>query len=576
MANTTRTKVETGVTGVGFKYMFDKSIEGDGWKDLVPTKANDLAGKIIFTANGIVLDGYLVAEPNGALESSFQQAMKDLDAATIFKGAVVKAYIKGTTTTTPSTIYSDSACTTAITGNSGKLYYIENTNSLLYYVAGLSKYCAVSDVYAELNTALTTHKNDKANPHGVTKTQVGLGNVDNTADKDKSVKSATSATNDSAGNKITDTYTTKDTFSAFFTEYESFIQNPTSKNVATLDSSGKVPSSQLPSYVDDVLEYTSKSKFPSTGETGKIYVDTTTNLTYRWSGTSYVEISASLALGETSSTAYAGDKGKAIRTDLDSHIANKNNPHGVTASQVGLGNVDNTADSDKVVKGAAQDGSGNNIVSTYLRKDAVESSSLSGKSTTEVPSVSLVYNETAKIWTGTQAEYDALTSYDPRTAYLITDPDIVYSDLNFGRYIAASSSTVASSAENYEIFKLLYDDGYKSKKEVYMKCYYGSSDAGKDGYHLIQYQGAATYNNETYQVFSCLYGEVGWIRVGFKMSGTTAAEVHVFSDGNIVTTSELVTTVSSDSDNRHAATAAAVYNAVNSAKTDIMKYLTWE
>ena len=81
--------------------------------------------------------------------------------------------------------------------------------------------------------------------------------------------------------------------------------------VAELDSSGKVPSSQLPSYVDDVLEYSAKSSFPATGETGKIYVDTSTNLTYRWSGSAYTEISPSLALGETSSTAYRGDRGKA-------------------------------------------------------------------------------------------------------------------------------------------------------------------------------------------------------------------------------------------------------------------------
>lgn len=81
--------------------------------------------------------------------------------------------------------------------------------------------------------------------------------------------------------------------------------------VAELDSTGKVPSSQLPSYVDDVLEYNSQSAFPSTGETGKIYIAKDTNKSYRWSGTAYVEISESLALGETSSTAYAGNKGKA-------------------------------------------------------------------------------------------------------------------------------------------------------------------------------------------------------------------------------------------------------------------------
>ena len=80
--------------------------------------------------------------------------------------------------------------------------------------------------------------------------------------------------------------------------------------VAELDANGKVPSSQLPSFVDDVQEFSSRSSFPATGETGKIYVDTSTNLTYRWSGSTYAEISPSIALGETSSTAYRGDRGK--------------------------------------------------------------------------------------------------------------------------------------------------------------------------------------------------------------------------------------------------------------------------
>lgn len=81
--------------------------------------------------------------------------------------------------------------------------------------------------------------------------------------------------------------------------------------VAELDSNGRVPSSQLPSYVDDVLEYADLAHFPETGETGKIYIADDTNKTYRWSGFNYTEISESLALGETSSTAYAGNKGKA-------------------------------------------------------------------------------------------------------------------------------------------------------------------------------------------------------------------------------------------------------------------------
>lgn len=117
------------------------------------------------------------------------------------------------------------------------------------------------------------------NPHGVTKSQVGLGNVTNDAQVKRSEMGK-------AG------------------------------GVATLDSGGKVPASQLPSFVDDVLEYAGKSAFPATGEAGKIYVALDTNLTWRWSGTAYVEISKSLALGETASTAYAGDKGKALAEGL--------------------------------------------------------------------------------------------------------------------------------------------------------------------------------------------------------------------------------------------------------------------
>ena len=167
-------------------------------------------------------------------------------------------------------------------------------------------------------------------------------------------------------------------------EYINATLKGKANGLASLDSSGKVPSSQLPSYVDDVIEgYISSDIFydrtktaPHSGstiyicsniviptengggtatnyqwnsssnafvsttssgqvagyayfeniavgapdeiylaadtETSKIYVDLATNKTYRWSGTTYVEISESIALGETSSTAYAGDKGKEV------------------------------------------------------------------------------------------------------------------------------------------------------------------------------------------------------------------------------------------------------------------------
>ena len=72
--------------------------------------------------------------------------------------------------------------------------------------------------------------------------------------------------------------------------------------VATLDAAGKVPSSQLPSYVDDVIEYANKASFPSTGETGKIYVDKATNEVYRWSGSQYIAIADSQVQANWSTT----------------------------------------------------------------------------------------------------------------------------------------------------------------------------------------------------------------------------------------------------------------------------------
>ena len=151
--------------------------------------------------------------------------------------------------------------------------------------------------------------------------------------------SATKATQDGNGNNIVNTYATKSAASQSAAGLMSAADKTkldgiaTGANKTTVDSSlsststnpvqnkvintalaskadlvdGKVPSSQLPSYVDDVLEYSAKSSFPTTGESGKIYVDIATNKTYRWSGSAYVEISASLAIGTTASTAAAGN-----------------------------------------------------------------------------------------------------------------------------------------------------------------------------------------------------------------------------------------------------------------------------
>lgn len=194
-----------------------------------------------------------------------------------------------------------------------------------------------------LTTFWTKIKNYISNTLGLTKTNYG--------------GTAAKATADANGKNIANTYATKTALSSEESARESadallipLSQKGVAGGVATLDDGGKVPAAQLPSYVDDILEYDSLSDFPEEGESGKIYVATSTNSQYRWSGTQYIEISKSLALGETSSTAYPGDKGKAAYD----HISNKSNPHGVTKAQVGLGNVDNTSDANKPVSTAQQ------------------------------------------------------------------------------------------------------------------------------------------------------------------------------------------------------------------------------
>lgn len=152
------------------------------------------------------------------------------------------------------------------------------------------------------------------------------------------------------------------------------------EGVAELDENGLVLASQLPSYVDDVEEHDSLSDFPVTGESGKIYVATDTSLTYRWAGSGYVEISPSIALGETSSTAYRGDRGAVAYA----HVSDTSNPHHVTKAQLGLDRVDNTSDSEKTVDKAVKDGAGNVIASTYETKLDADDKLTSAKSYTDV------------------------------------------------------------------------------------------------------------------------------------------------------------------------------------------------
>ena len=168
------------------------------------------------------------------------------------------------------------------------------------------------------------------NPHGVDASDVGLSNVDNTSDADKPVSTATQAA---------------------LALRQALSEKGEADGYAGLDSEGKVPSSQLPASVDTIVEVADFASLPDPGVPGVIYVTLDDGKTWRWGGTEYVEISASLVLGSTSSTAHRGDHGAAAYAHVGVATGN---PHNVTATNVGLGSVDNTADADKPVSTATQ------------------------------------------------------------------------------------------------------------------------------------------------------------------------------------------------------------------------------
>lgn len=157
------------------------------------------------------------------------------------------------------------------------------------------------------------------------KGDVGLGDVDNTSDANKPVSTAQASAD--AAIQAFAIQRANHTGS----QAQSTITNLVTDLAAKADLvGGLVPSGQLPSFVDDVLEFANFAALPGTGVTEKIYVTLDDNKTYRWSGSAYVEISASLALGETSGSAYRGDRGK---TAYD-HSQLTGNPHGTVPGDI--------------------------------------------------------------------------------------------------------------------------------------------------------------------------------------------------------------------------------------------------
>lgn len=558
---------------VGFVDLKTKTIEQITKSVL---ESDDYKGKIVLTKNGIVHNGYLVSEPNET-PYGFVQGFRNTTTNT-------EVIAKGD-------LYTDNTYATAITGDATKLYYVEYQSAyrLYFYVqdyvtnatAGTTgAFVTVNQVYKQLSGDISAIE---------TKTEGYSESINDLKSKVSALESNYSTLNTTVteqGTKIT---------SVQNQVTELYVNMGAANGIATLDNSGKVPASQLPSYVDDTIEgyylaygdgYQFFSKNDSstqnliTAESGKIYVALNTNLTYRWSGSQYVEISPSIALGETSSTAYPGNKGKATTDSLNAHRADTSNPHNVTKSQVGLSNVDNTADKDKIVSQATKDGAGNDIASTYIKKSSITTSLSSSSTDAQVPSAKAVYDGTVNIVTLTQAQYDALKTKDNRTVYLITDSETVYADLDAVNFVATGlTSSNLTESVLYDWYNKVYTNGTALGKTVYIhfNAYPSSSNSDGDTWKKLRYIGARYYDSltdyfgntasgATVYIYSCRRGSEE-IVFGLYLKGTSSAGLVMYEEySKVLYGHDIENSCTSEATDK-VASAAAVKKAYDLAKT---------
>jgi hypothetical protein len=185
--------------------------------------------------------------------------------------------------------------------------------------------------------------------------------------------------------------------------------------VAQLDGGGKVPASQLPSYVDDVLEFANLAAFPVTGETGKIYIALDTNNTYRWSGSTYVALS-----GGSGSAVWGAISGSlSAQTDLNTALNGKVDLAG-TQTITGLKTIDNNL----AFSGASRRITGDMSNSTLDSRIAFQTSTSNGATwLSAFPNGSgfasglLFYNKNASATAGYMALFANNSSVTLRTGY---------------------------------------------------------------------------------------------------------------------------------------------------------------
>ncbi len=657
---------------VGFIDLKTKTVD-----EITATKllSDDYKGKIVLTANGIVFDGLLIAEPNGTAFGFVQGYM-----STGYGSEAIPA----------GSLFSDSGCTTAITGDPTKLYYVEYNSSyfLYFYVEDYvtnsttgetGAFVTVSKAYEQLLSdisALEVSVNTKIDALNTTVggaiqeitvgktavsalTQDGNGNSVIPSVEFASDDERITVTGDADNHKVkiganlklvsTDGTVGIDNPESAEPNIE-VKKTPYSLKITKIDGS----TTAFDGSSDQSIDLSSLSKVwksigradtdgdtqlsdglttnpiimggvSTTAEAGNVVIQG--DLEYAWLESSggtgqwtllgdptysgddtWISVSgrkvSHIGPGSTASTStpsISSSNGEvtvkvpAIGKDGAGHVSNiAQTPLSFDKTDLGLGNVDNTADKDKVVSQATKDGSGNVISSTYVKKSSITTSISSSGTDEQVPSAKAVYDGTVNVVTLTQAEYDALTTKAERTVYLITDDETVYADLDLVNFVASNlASTNLTESVLYNWYDTVYTNGTALGKTVYVhfNAYPSSSNTDGDTWKKLRHIGARYYDSltdyfsntvsgATVQIYSCRRG-VEEIVFGLYPKGVSSAGLVMYKEcSNILYGSDIVNSYSSDATNKAAAAAAvkAAYDLASTANTNAntaLTQLTW-
>lgn len=320
---------------------------------------------------------------------------------------------------------------------------------------------------------------------------------------------------------------------------------------------GKIPESQLPTMVDDVLTYNTQSLFPVVGEDGKIYIAKDTNKSFRWTGISYVELSSGVVLGETSATAYRGDRGK-IAYD---HTFSTGNPHNATTTDIPEGanlyhtdprvrmtqltgiNITNTAQlapTDYLIVGMGKL-QGQINTKTSLTLGNTSTTALAGNSTTSV-----ITEGTNLYYTDARVRATSLTGLSTATGGVISATDTVLGSL--GKLQNQITNSASGSPVWVELSAIGTVASYVTPYSIQLSRFQG----------MLWIRGTfnvnttVAVNSELFRITAQLYKPYAYSAAGtarllqllstWNSTSGSAKQIGISALGNIINTTQAATT----------------------------------